>query len=412
MGVSRERRSLSTSIKVGGRKPVTNIETVTLIRSMYQADIKKGSPTALSYEFHFGISTFTHEGAGVLYTEIPRPLNLPLVDATSQKLERCSFEFLIAIPYDSVDQPVDSHMSLLQDFAYDARPVNFLNVHSALALKTWNIDSMSFQVTRVNRSGKATAVTCNMSLVEYIARTNERFYGLPKFSYAIPKGTGLAGTTGTGNDTVSVIGNITKIEGFIGGQVKVTTATNHGLKNGTKVKIAMTASLLANVRALYDQTKVYEISVTATSPTTFIYNNVTSGLRTEYPVVLPDAINYSTTDKEINAPFVPEVIVNDPIVVGSAGWVYPANKGAVDSETVQLGSAPLYANPILDEAITKYLFELKIANPEMYNKGIGNTSSAAYQKAKAYLVKIYNPSAKVHGAIYMVDLKEIIEQMG
>jgi len=401
MGVSRERRSLSTSIKVGGRKPVTNIETATLIRSMYQADIKKDAPTALSYEFHFGISTFTHEGAGVLYTEIPRPLNLPLVDATSQKLERCSFEFLIAIPYDSVDQPVDSHMSLLQDFAYDARPVNFLNVHSALALKTWNIDSMSFQVTRVNRSGKATAVTCNMSLVEYIARTNERFYGLPKFSYAIPKGTGLAGTTGTGNDTVSVIGNITKIEGFIGGQVKVTTATNHGLKNGTKVKIAMTASLLANVRALYDQTKVYEISVTATSPTTFIYNNVTSGLRTEYPVVLPDAINYSTTDKEINAPFVPEPeVINNP---AAKSYFFPTTKGKEDSATVQTGSTAL--NTLLEAAAKRYLYGLQMNNSVKFRSWIGKTDSERYKKAVAYLVKVSEPGKFIKS----ISLDEIIQ---
>ena len=385
MGVSRERRSLSTSIKVEGRKPVTNIETETLIRSMYQADIKKDAPTALSYEFHFGISTFTHDGAGVVYTEIPRPLNLPLVDATSQKLERCSFEFLIAVPYDSVDKPVDSHMSILQDFAYDARPVNFLNVHSALALKTWNIDSMSFQVTRVNRSGKATAVTCNMSLVEYIARTNERFYGLPKFSYAVPKGTGLAGTTGdgTGNDSTSVTGNVITIIGNIDGTVTITTSTNHGLKNGVKVKINMSPDLPSNILGLRDVNLVYEIFEVTT--TTFKYRHTKRSLYTPftnlYSVVLPKIITYSTTS-DAASPFVFKTSVTNYVP-----YVPNTTTGPTDDTIVLDTTASAKADA---EIAKKYLYKLKARSPVDFVSYIGTDDSTGFKSAVSYLVQIYS----------------------
>lgn len=396
--ISRPRRSISTSIMVGERKPHTTVSTGTLIRSMYQASSGTTSTTALSYEFHFGISTFTHDGAGVLYTEIPRPLNLPLVDATSQKLERCSFEFLIARPYDSLGSSVDSHITLLQDFATDVRPVNFLNVHSALALKTWNIDSMSFQVTRVNESGQATAVTCNLSLVEHIARTNERFYGLPKFTYTIPKGTGLAGTTGGGSGTTSVTGNVIKIQGFIGGEVKITTATNHGLKNGDKVKIQMThGNLPANILGLAAVESVYEISGVTT--TTFKYRHTTAGFVAETDIVAPQVITYSTTDSVTTSPF---TLTSTNTPTGSSGWKYPANKGPEDTETTT-ESKPL--NTFLEEAAKRYLYGLQQQNSTRFRSYLGATDSERYKKAVAYLVKISEPGK----FIKTTSLDEIIQ---
>jgi hypothetical protein len=398
MAISRTRRSVSTSIIVGDRKPGKVVSTGTLIRSMYQANINGQTQTALSYEFPFGISTFTHDGAGVLYTEIPRPLNLPLVDATSQKLERCSFEFLLAIPYDSLNASVDSHIVLLQDFATDARPVNFLNVHSALALKTWNIDSMSFQVTRVNRNGQATAVTCNISLVEYLARTNERFVTLPKFTYTIPKGTGLAGGTGSGSGVASVTGNVATIEGEVGGKVKITTATNHGLKKGDKVKIQMTANLPDDIKNLHKVEFVYEIS--EVSPTTFKYNNPTSGLRVPYPVISPKVITYSTTDKAINSPFVLES--KSVVVPGSAGYSFPSTKGRVDTDTTT-ASTPL--NTLLEAAAKRYLYGLQERNSTRFRSYLGKTDSERYKKAVAYLVKISQPGK----SIKTISLDELIK---
>lgn len=410
MPISRPRRTLSTSITVGERSPKITVSTGTLIRSMYQTASGTTSATALSYEFHFGISTFTHDGAGVLYTEIPRPLNLPLVDATSQKLERCSFEFLIAIPYDGGASSVDSHITLLQDFATEARPVNFLNVHSALALKTWNIDSMSFQVTRVNESGQATAATCNISLVEHIARTNERFYKLPKFTYAIPKGTGLAGTGGVGNENSGngVTSGIIHMSALSSGLVTATTSTNHGLKSGQYVIISMEGALLvaagiSNVIGLAEMSTPYQISVNAALPTKFTY--IKTGVTFISTAVPANSVKYTVTEKVVKTEVLVPVVLTPPDFKPYVPQLTPV---AVDKDTKYLGAIPTGSNALIEEAITKYLFDLKIANPEMYNRDIGSTSSAAYKKARSYLLKIYNQGT----AIYMVDLKEIIQNLG
>lgn len=397
MPVSRPRRTLSTSIAVGLRKPKTTVSTGTLIRSMYQTNSGTTPTTALSYEFHFGISTFTHDGAGVLYTEIPRPLNLPLVDATSQKLERCSFEFLIAIPFDSLGSSVDSHITLLQDFATDARPVNFLNVHSALALKTWNIDSMSFQVTRVNESGQATAVTCNLSLVEHIARTNERFYGLPKFTYTIPKGTGLAGTIGVGSGVISVTGNVTHIEGFIGGYVTVTTAANHGLKSGDKVKINMTPDLPKvnpNIQGLRNVNDVYDISVL--TATKFQYRYASATLTQIYAVLSPKAITYSTTTSDVTSPFVAGIEDKSTYVP----YVAPPNTGSTNITLTIDGGPALTA---LEESAKQYLYKLKATNSTRYNSYIGKSDSERFKKAVTYLVKVSKAGTNL-GTITLNDV--------
>jgi hypothetical protein len=408
MAVSRIRRSNTTSIKVGERTPVTTVSTGTLIRSMQQ--INTGRDTPLYYEFHFGISTFTHDSSGVLYTEIPRPLNMPLVDATSQKLERCSFEFLIAVPYDSLGSSIDSHITLLQDFANEARPVQFSNVHSALGSRTWNIDSITFQVTRVNESGKATAVTCNMSLVESIART-ERFIQLPKFTYAIPKGTTLSEKSGTGDATGNNgngnIGGVIKIQGLGNGNVVITTAANHGLANGTSVKIAMSPALSTFIRNLYDPSAVYEIRVSASTPTKFSYTEIGGGVVAETSLTTGQ-IQYTVTSAKPAGPWVPIVPSSS---YQNKAYVAPKTKPKeeIESKLDATGFTPTGPNGdfILEQVIKPYLYGLKLKNADLYNKNIGDTSSVSYQKAVAYLVKI----SEQGGSPTYITLDEIVRNI-
>jgi len=418
MAISRIRRSTTTSIKVGERTPVTTVSTGTLIRSMQQINL--GTDTPLQYEFHFGISTFTHDSSGVLYTEIPRPLNLPLVDATSQKLERCSFEFLIAVPYDSLGSSIDSHITLLQDFANEARPVQFYNVHSALATKTWNIDSITFQVTRVNESGKATAVTCNMSLVESIART-ERFIQLPKFTYTIPKGVGLSGTTGTGptGDKTPPDGttnSIIRIQGTSAGITVATTATNHGLKSGTYVKITMMQSLSPSILALNAGGAPVQITVSSVTPTKFTYRSPGGGFLDDTEIAAGDA-TYTVTSA----------------VASSSAWVFSApassyqntgNTAASTTKTTNTASttkktdvvvtldAEILAydgvGPLTKDQVAKYLYGLKSSNQDLYNREIGKTDSAAYQKAVSYLTKLWTEYGQ---DIRKVTLQEIVQNI-
>jgi hypothetical protein len=419
MPISRARRSNKTSITVGERTPVTTVSTGTLIRSMRQTNT--GTDTPLLYEFHFGISTFTHDSSGVLYTEIPRPLNLPLVDATSQKLERCSFEFLIAVPYDSLGSSVDEHITLLQDFANQDRTVQFSNVHSALSVKPWNIDSITFQITRVNESGKATAATCNMSLVESIERT-ERFVKLPKFTYEIPKGSGLStSSTGGPGSGIGAVGNIVQIESLgRGNVVVVTTQTNHGLTSGQFVVIAFNSFIVPpNVIALATPNKPYEISANAITPTKFTYIKSVETGDSPASFVAPYGISpgnatYTVTGK----------VVKQTLYTGSRSadviernFIDKSTKGPTD-KTVSIGSQPVTLGPdlqslgpeyfFLQQRLKTYLYSLKIENPSLYAENIGDTSSVAYQKAISYLTQVSytgkNPNS--------VKLEEIVRNIG
>jgi len=161
-------------------------------RSMEQATVI-GKAARLLYEFPFGISSFTHDGIGLSYSEIQRPLNTPLLDTANAKLERCSFEFVIAHPLDSLFISIDDSLNLLKDMANENTPVTFKNVHKLLSGKSWNIDSLGFTITRINQAGAATACTATISLIENIPRPNERFLSLPKFSYVVPKGSSATG---------------------------------------------------------------------------------------------------------------------------------------------------------------------------------------------------------------------------
>lgn len=415
MAVSRERRSISTSIRVGERKPVNTVPAKALIRSMQQTPKNTGDTSTLHYEFHFGISTFTHDSSGVLYTEIPRPLNMPLVDATSQKLERCSFEFLIAVPYDSLGASIDSHITLLQDFANEARSVRFFNVHSALSSREWNIDSITFQITRVNESGQATAVTCNISLVESVSRDGERFVQLPKFTYEIPKGSGLSGTSGTGgaSSTAGETGVITAIQGIQNTYVQVTTQTPHNLSTNAKVKISLSPGLPSFVRQLYVMETVYQIRVSASTPTKFTYQKSGAGNITEYPLGAGQGIYIVTSAAEKSALWVPTpssylsgstTTPGAPGISGTSSTTTTSSK--TDIEVAYLGSKSLLPDTggvsisgdklasikqyLYDLRNSGYLFELKESDRQLFLSEIVNTGSARYQKAVSYLVNVAN----------------------
>ena len=385
MAVSRTRRSLSTSIKVGERKPVKTIPTKTLIRSMQQINAASGTP--LHYEFHFGISTFTHDSSGVVYTEIPRPLNIPLVDATAQKLERCSFEFLIAVPYDSLGTSVDSHITLLQDFANEARPVQFSNVHSALGSRTWNIDSITFQITRVNESGQATAVTCNMSLVESIART-ERFIRLPKFTYTIPKGTKKSDSPGTDSpgDGNGVTGTILSIYGAGSGVVVATTAGNHGLKSGSFVKLLFDTTLSPAIMALNAGGNPVAIVVDPLTLNKFTYTSVGGGFVSQTSVIgkASYTVTKAVAKQYVFLPPVPNVNLN-------LSSYTPSTTTQKTDRVVQLDATILENNALIETIVKPYLYSLQAGRytKGLYAKNIGDTSSASFKAAVTYLVKMH-----------------------
>lgn len=136
----------------------------------------------LQYEFIFPPVTVTHEGYGVGVSEIERPYSIPIVDITGGKSLRCSFEFTLAKPNDGFTNSIDHEIRLLQDVGNSGVPVEFWNVHPALSIPKWYIDSISFTHSRLNTLGQTTAASCSLSLIEFVPR-NKTLILLPRFSY-------------------------------------------------------------------------------------------------------------------------------------------------------------------------------------------------------------------------------------
>lgn len=144
--------------------------------------MRQVAPPGQSYEFNFPPSTFNHEGYGVTLNEINRPYSTPIIDPTGGKALRASFEFVIASRLDGFIISIDSEIKILQEFANYGIPVEFINVHDALATPHWYIDNISFAHTRINNDGQTTAAQCTMSLVEFIPRRKTMIM-LPRFQY-------------------------------------------------------------------------------------------------------------------------------------------------------------------------------------------------------------------------------------
>lgn len=144
--------------------------------------MRQVAPPSQEYEFTFPPGTFNHEGYGVTFNEINRPYSTPIIDAMGGKALRASFEFVIASRLDGFIVAVDSEIKVLQEFANYGIPVEFINVHEALATPHWYIDNISFSHTRINNEGQTTAAQCTMSLIEFIPRRKTMIM-LPRFQY-------------------------------------------------------------------------------------------------------------------------------------------------------------------------------------------------------------------------------------
>jgi len=167
-----------------------------------QSDIREMrqiTAPGLAYEFYFPPTTFNHSGYGATFNEINRPYSAPIIDIMSGKAERCSFEFLIAPPkrintkldeagkastqtYQDFFESVDDQVKFIQTMADYAIPVEFVNVHPALAIPKWYIDECSINHGRQNTLAKTTSATVNLSLIEFIPRRKTMIL-LPLFKH-------------------------------------------------------------------------------------------------------------------------------------------------------------------------------------------------------------------------------------
>jgi len=142
-----------------GNTVVAVAESIT--RSMQQI-----SAPFWDYSFSVPPGQVNHEGYGVNLNEINRPYLTPLIDITSGKSLRASFEFPIvarqltnAELLDGFASSVDTEILALQEFA------NFGIPHSRIAV-----------------SGETAQAICQMSLIEFVPKTT-RLILLPRFSY-------------------------------------------------------------------------------------------------------------------------------------------------------------------------------------------------------------------------------------
>ena len=156
----------------------------TIVRSMQQI-----SAPFWDYSFSVPPGQVNHEGYGVTLNEINRPYLTPLVDVTSGKSLRASFEFPVVARQltnrellDGFSSSVDGEILLLQEFANYGVPVQFTNMHPALTTPAWYIDTISFNHSRIAVSGETAQAICTMSLIEFVPKTT-RLILLPRFSY-------------------------------------------------------------------------------------------------------------------------------------------------------------------------------------------------------------------------------------
>lgn len=165
-----------------GNTVVALAETIT--RSMQQI-----AAPFWDYSFAVPPGQVNHEGYGVNLNEINRPYLTPLIDVTSGKALRASFEFPIVARQltnsellDGFSSSVDREILLLQEFANYGIPVQFTNMHTALTTPAWYIDNISFNHSRIAVSGETAQAICQMSLIEFVPKTT-RLILLPRFSY-------------------------------------------------------------------------------------------------------------------------------------------------------------------------------------------------------------------------------------
>lgn len=191
------------------QKSATVLRNTSDIREMRQV-----AGPELAYEFYFPPTTFSHSGYGPTFNEINRPYSQPIVDITSGKAERCSFEFLVAPPkrintltgedgkpssqtYQDFYESIDDQLKFIQSIADFAIPVEFINVHPALAIPKWYIDECTINHGRQNLQANTTSATVSLSLIEFIPRRKTMIL-LPRFKHGKFVPNNKKGTTGTG----------------------------------------------------------------------------------------------------------------------------------------------------------------------------------------------------------------------
>lgn len=196
MPISISGRPVPSNIPNAGAVRISRLErtdgagnTVVALQETVTRSMQQIAAPFWDYSFAVPPGQVNHEGYGVTLNEINRPYLTPLIDVTSGKALRASFEFPIVSRQltnnellDGFSSSVDSEILLLQEFANFGVPVQFTNMHPALTTPAWYIDNITFNHSRLAVSGETAQAICQLSLIEFVPKTT-RLILLPRFSY-------------------------------------------------------------------------------------------------------------------------------------------------------------------------------------------------------------------------------------
>lgn len=168
--------------------------------------VQKVNPDAF-YEFTFPPTQIAYEGFGTEITEIPRPLQKPLLDVRAARNYKAVFEFLVAEQFDGLTKSVEAQLETLEWMANTSEPVYFENFDTFLTKGFWYIGEFSIKTSRVNADGKIVAAQCSMGLIEY-QETEQKFSKFPKINYAKKTTRKKGGSSTSGGDQNPISGQL------------------------------------------------------------------------------------------------------------------------------------------------------------------------------------------------------------
>lgn len=149
------------------------------------------------FTFPFTPISMSYEDLAPEYVEIERPGDQPFVELKSFKLMKVSFTFLLAVPFDGIEQSVDADIFLLRRIANSRNPVAILNMDK-MVTNAFNIQrlgnrrgvnrfffrvaDLSVEAIRRNENNKVTVAEVSITLQE-VANPRVKVIRFPEIVY-------------------------------------------------------------------------------------------------------------------------------------------------------------------------------------------------------------------------------------
>lgn len=153
----------------------------------------------LKFVFPFTPISVTYSDLSPEYSEVERPGNQPFVELKSFRLMKVSFTFLLAVPFDGVEQSVDDDIVLLRRMANSRNPVAIINMDRALTRAMnvrrlennrnlnrffFRVADLSVEAIRRNERNKVTVAQVSITLQE-VANPRVSTIAFPQITYPV-----------------------------------------------------------------------------------------------------------------------------------------------------------------------------------------------------------------------------------